>query len=127
MTPKEREAFIHEPRVAVLSTVDAKGRAHAVPVWFLWEDGVFEVITDRGSQKHRNAARTGRASLAIVDGPKYVTAEGSITVRDPISLEERLALHVHYRGEDAARQVVANNRHEHMVILELTPERWLGG
>ncbi len=47
--------------------------------------------------------------------------------RDPISLEDRLALHVHYRGEEAGRKVVADNRHEHMVILELRPERWLGG
>ena len=126
MTPEEREAFISEPRVAVFSTVDAKGRVHSVPVWFLWRDGVYQVVTDRGSQKHRNAVRAGRASLATVDGARYITAEGPISVRDPISLEDRLALHVHYRGEEAARKVVANNRHEHMVILELTPERWLG-
>lgn len=100
---------------------------HAVPVWFLWKGGAFEVITDRGSQKHRNAERCGRAALTVVDGPRYVTAEGPVTVRDPISLGERVALHTHYRGEDAARQIVANNRHEHMVILELRPERWLGG
>ena len=126
MTPEERDAFIREPRVAVLSTVDAKGRAHAVPVWFLWRDGAFRIITDRGSQKHRNAVRTGRAALSIVDGPKYVTAEGPVTVLDPITLDDRLELHVHFRGEDAARKVVENNRHEHMVILQITPERWLG-
>lgn len=126
MTPEERQAFITGPRVAVFSTADAKGRVHSVPVWFLWQNGVFEVVTDRDSQKHRNAVRAGRASLAIVDGRKYVTAEGPTAVRDPISLEDRLALHIHYRGEEAARKVVANNRHEHMVILELRPERWLG-
>ncbi len=127
MTPEEREAFIREPRVAVFSSVDPRGRTHAVPVWFLWRDGAFHVVTDRGSQKHRNAARTGRASLAIVDGTKYATAEGPVTVRDPITLADRMELHTHYRGEEAARKVVANNRHEHMVILELRPERWLGG
>jgi PPOX class probable F420-dependent enzyme len=126
VTPEEREGFIAEPRVAVFSTVDPRGRVHAVPVWFLWRDGAFRIITDRGSQKHKNAERTGRASLAIVEGPKYVTAEGPVTVHDPISLDDRLELHIHYRGEDAARTIVANNRHEHMVILELKPEQWLG-
>ncbi len=126
MTPEERDAFVSVPRVGVLSTVDALGRAHAVAVWYLWRDGAFHITTDRGSQKHRNVGRTGRASLTIIDGPRYLTAEGPAAVRDPISLKDRLALHVHYRGEEAGRKAVADNGHEHMVILELRPERWLG-
>ncbi len=106
MRPDDREVFLSAPRVAVLSTVDSKGRAHAVPVWFLWHSGKFSVVTDRGSQKHRNAERTGRAALTVVDGARYITAEGPVTVRDPITIEERLQLHVHYRGGEAARKVV---------------------
>jgi PPOX class probable F420-dependent enzyme len=126
MTPEERNAFLSEARTAVLATVDAKGRTHAVPVWYLWRDGAFRIITDRGSQKHRNAVRAGRASLTIVDGYRYASAEGSVSVQDPISLDDRLALHVAYRGEDGARKAVADGRHAQMVILVLKPERWFG-
>ncbi len=98
----KRDAFIAEPRTAVFSTVDARGRSHAVPVWYLWQDGEFRVVTERGSQKHRNAERTGRAALTIVDGPRYVMAEGPVRVVDRFRTL-RLALHTHYRGADAAR------------------------
>ena len=122
----KREAFIAEPRTAVISTVDARGRSHAVPVWYLWKGGEFRVVTERGSQKHRNAVRTGRAALTIVDGPRYVMAEGPVRVVDPLSYEERLALHTHYRGAEAAARSTADGAHERMVLLVLTPERWLG-
>ncbi len=122
----KRESFIAEPRTAVFSTVDARGRSHAVPVWYLWKDGEFHIVTERGSQKHKSAARTGRAALTIVDGPRYVMAEGPVRVSDPLSYEERLALHTHYRGAEAAEKSTADGAHERMVLLVLTPERWLG-
>ena len=128
MTPDERDAFLSQPRTAVLTTVDAHGRAHAVPVWYRWDGGAFRIITDRGSQKHRNVQRTGRASLCVDerDGAfRYVTGEGPVEVLDPLTYDERLALHVHYRGPEAAKKVVDRGGHERMVLLVLTPERWL--
>lgn len=122
----KRDAFIAEPRTAVFSTVDTRGRSHAVPVWYLWKDGEFRVVTERGSQKHRNAARTGRAAVTIVDGPRYVMAEGPVRVVDRLSYEQRLALHTHYRGTEAAKASTADGAHERMVLLVLTPQRWLG-
>ena len=122
----KREAFIAGARTAVFSTVDARGRSHAVPVWYLWKDGTFRVITERGSQKHRNAERSGRAALTVVDGPRYVMAEGPVRVVDPLSYEERLELHAHYRGPEGAATSTADGAHERMVLLVLTPERWLG-
>lgn len=126
MTPEERDAFAARPLPAVFATVDAKGRAHAVPVIYLYEDGAFLVITDRGSQKHKNVVRTGRATLCIDDRRSFktVTAEGPVEVRDPVTYETRLRLHTHYRGEEAALKATADGAHEHMVAIVLTPERW---
>ena len=126
MTPEARAAFVSKPRTAVLATVDAKGRAHAVPVWYLFADGELMVLTDRGSQKHRNAARTGRATLCIDDRERFqtITAEGPVRVVDPVSYETRLRLHTHYRGEEAALKATADGAHKRMVALVLTPERW---
>jgi PPOX class probable F420-dependent enzyme len=126
MTPEERAAFLATPRTGVFATVDAKGRAHAVPVWYLFEDGEFLVITDRGSQKHRNAERSGRAALCIDDRQSFqtLTAEGPVRVIDPLDYETRLRLHTWYRGEEAAKKSTAGNAHEHMVALVISPERW---
>ena len=35
MKTRERDKFLSAPHTAVLATVDAKGRAHAVPIWYL--------------------------------------------------------------------------------------------
>jgi PPOX class probable F420-dependent enzyme len=125
----ERDAFLRTPRTAVISTTGRDGRIHSVPVWFLWDGEVFRVITGRGSVKHRNAERTGRASICVDerDGTlRYVTAEGTVTVSDPETKDQRLALWTHYRGPETARQVVERGGHEQRVMLLLRPERWWG-
>lgn len=128
MDAAQREEFIRQPRTAVLATTGRDGRIHAVPVWYRWDGQQFRIITERGSVKHRNVARTGRASLCIDDRERftYVTGEGPVTVQDTVSYEERLALHTLYRGPEKAKEVVDKGGHEKMVLLLLRPEHWLG-
>jgi PPOX class probable F420-dependent enzyme len=126
--PEDRDAFLMQPRTAVLATIDRAGRAHAVPVWYSWDGSVFRVITERGSTKHRNAVRGGRATLCVDERQgayRYVTAEGPVTVQDPVTYNERLALHTRYRGPEAAKLIVGRGGHERMVMLILRPERWM--
>jgi len=126
MTPGERDAYLSQPRNAILATVGANGRIHAVPVWFRYEGGAFGIITERGSVKHRNAVNAGRAAICVDDGKfAYVSAEGPVEVQDPVSYDERLALHTLYRGAEAAKRIVDQGGHERMVILRLRPEHWL--
>lgn len=126
MTPGERDPYLSQPRNAILATVGAVGRVHVVPVWFRYEGDAFEIITERGSVKHRNVANTSRASICVDDGEfAYVSAEGPVEVQDSVSYEERLALHTHYRGAEAAKEIVDQGGHERMVILRLRPEHWL--
>ena len=126
MTPEERDAYLRQPRNAVLATVRPDGQPHAVPVWFRYHDGAFDIITERGSVKHRNAVNAGRAAICVDDGKfAYVSAEGPVEVQDPVSYAERLALHTLYRGAEAAKRIVDQGGHERMVILRLRPEHWL--
>ena len=129
MDSSQRDAFLHQPRTAVLSTLTKDGLIHAVPVWFRWHDGTFRIITGRGSAKHWNVVRNGRASLCVDEragAVGYLTAEGSVRVEDVVTKEERLALYTLYRGAEAAQRVIDRGGHEGMVLLVLTPERWLG-
>ena len=51
---RDRDAFLREAHIAVLATRGADGRPHAAPIWYLYEDGVFVMITGRRSTKARN-------------------------------------------------------------------------
>lgn len=126
MTPEQRNTFVSRPLPATLATVDAHGRAHAVPVIYLYENGEFLIITERNSTKTRNVVGRGRATICIDDRPafRYVTAEGPARIIDPISYETRLRLHTHYRGREAALKATADGGHERMVAIVITPERW---
>lgn len=128
-SPADRDAFLRAARTAVLSTTRRDGSIHAVPVWYLWDGATLSIITERGSAKHRNVERTGRASLCADEREgviRYVTGEGPVTVQDSVSYEERLALHTHYRGAERAKEIVDRGGHERMVLLLLRPQRWLG-
>lgn len=130
LSQSEREAFVRQPHTAVLATAWHNGRIHAVPVWYRYNDGVFTILTERGSQKARNVERTGRATLCIDEREgtyRYVTIEGPARVADTVTYEERLALHRLYRGEAEARRIVDAGGHERLVKIVLTPERWLDG
>ena len=129
MDDAARSAFLDQPLTAVLSTLNRDGSIHAAPVWYWYAEGKLFIITGRGSQKHRNAVRSGRATLCIDQrdgGMRYLTAEGSVTVIDRVTRAERLALHTRYVGAERAARRTAGNEHEEMVQLVLTPERWLG-
>jgi len=126
MSPQARDAFLAVPRTAIIATVDAHGRPHAVAVWFRWVEGELRIVTGRDSAKARNIARTGRAALCIDERDGRVTsltAEGPVTI-SPLTPDERFALWARYRGEDVARQTVTGGGHEGMVLLTLRPERW---
>ncbi len=123
--PEAWHAAIAEPRTVVLSTFDGRGRPHAAAVWYRWQDGELRVIMGRGSQKHRNVERSGRAAVTWLDDWRYLTGEGPVTA-EPLSREERFALWAHYRGEEVALRETAGGGHEQMVLLRIRPERWWG-
>ena len=124
-----RDEFLSQPNTAVLATVDAQGRAHAVPVWYLWDGTQFEIIAPERSAKVRHIEQTGRAALCIDSRQGavfHVTAEGRCELGEPATKEWRLALHTHYRGAEAAAKLIAGDGHIGQRFLRLTPERWYG-
>ncbi len=128
-SPEQVDAFLRQANTAVLATVDASGRPHAVPVWYLWTGQRFEMIGGANSAKLRHIERNGRAALCIDrrDGrPAHVTAEGPCHLGGTATREWRRQLHTHYRGAQAAEQVVAGDGHLGQRFILLQPERWYG-
>lgn len=82
-------AFVTERHLATLTTLRADGTPHVVPVAFTWDEvaGVTRTTTGPGSVKVANVRRAGgsgrvRAALCQVDGRRWLTLEGEMTVVD---------------------------------------------
>lgn len=123
---EDREEFLKQPNVAVLATVGPGGRAHAAPIWYLYEDGVFIMSSGRGSQKHRNVERHPEVTL-VVDRrtlPYYaVMVQGPAEIGPPLSEESRLRMAVRYLGEEMGQAYVARRSGGSSVTIRLRPRR----
>lgn len=76
--------FVRERHLATLTTLRADGSPHVVPVGFTFDEtrGVVRVITWATSVKTGHARRGGRAAVSQVDGGRWLTFEGTVSVTD---------------------------------------------
>ncbi|MGI9624829.1 MAG: pyridoxamine 5'-phosphate oxidase family protein [Acidimicrobiales bacterium] len=129
MTPEQVDAFLVEPRDAVLSVVLPSGRAIGTPVWFLWLGGKAKFQSPTGTAKTRALRATGRASLCVhaqrLPAVEYVTLEGPVQ-EIPFDLESDIGASAqHYLGERAAEFMngiqLALDSGKRWASFELTP------
>ncbi|RFA19319.1 PPOX class F420-dependent oxidoreductase [Subtercola boreus] len=93
LTPAALE-FTRDRHLAILSTLGPTGLLHSVPVGFTLEDGVVRVITGDGTQKVRNVERGLQASVAQVDGVRWISFQGVATInRDPAAIAHAVELY----------------------------------
>src|SRR5512144_2290748 len=111
MTKGEREAFLADVHVAVISIAEEGRGPLAVPVWYMYEPGgVVRFTTGGGSKKADLLRRAGRMSLCVqTESPpyKYLTVEGPITIGTP-DFERDLRRVAHrYLGEQMGEAYLA--------------------
>ncbi|MEE8347765.1 MAG: TIGR03618 family F420-dependent PPOX class oxidoreductase [Dehalococcoidia bacterium] len=124
--PEQREEFLKQSNVAVLATVGPGDRAHAAPIWYLYEDGVFIMATGRGSQKHRNVEAHPEVTLVIDRRslPYYaVMVRGTAEIGPRLPDEARIRMAVRYLGEELGRAYVASVSAEDSVTIRLRPRK----
>ena len=116
-------AFLAERHLATLTTLRADGSPHVVPVGFAYDAGerIARIITQRPSQKARNAARGGRGAVSQVDGRRWLTLEGTVRlVTDPVDVARAVAAYT--ERYQAPRERPDNDR----VAIEISVDRMLG-
>lgn len=129
MSRDEIEAFLAEPRVAVIATVDGRGRPHTAPVWFAWENGAAYLFTGRGTRKWRNLEANPHASLCVDDRSapyRSVILEGRVEEASPADLYryvERMALAYYGAEQGAAFAQGYRGEKPGVVLFRLVPER----
>ncbi len=125
---EDRESFLNEANVAILATVAHGGRAHAVPIWYIYEDGVFIMSTGRGSQKHRNIEAHPDVMLVLDRRtlPYYaVMVQGAAEIGPPLSEEERRRIAVRYLGEKLVEGYMARVAGGDSVSIRLRPRKMI--
>jgi len=127
MTVEEREAFLADLHVGVVSVAGEDGRAPlAVPIWYRYEPGgLLSFVTGRTSRKTRALRETGRCSFCVQREARpyrYVTVEGPVVAIDPVDPAELHEIRRRYLGADAGDASVAS---ESEVMVRMRPEHWL--
>lgn len=134
MTRAEREAFLREPHIAVLSLNDPGHGPLAAPVWYdVEESGDVFFLTSGHSRKGRLIVLETRLTLTVQSETapyRYVSIEGPVTALDSYDADHDLkAMATRYRGAEAAAEFVAARRdalpHENPLRVTMCPERWL--
>ena len=131
MTPEQREDFLAEPRVGVLTVAAEAGRAPlATPIWYDYRPGGdVTVLTLPSLRKARLITEAGRFALCVqeVAAPyRYVTVEGPVVGVRPVIEQERLAMAARYMSPELAAAYVAvtDEVQSGNVVITMRPDRW---
>ncbi len=130
MTRAEREAFLADLHVGVIS-VEEPGRAPlAVPIWYDYDPAVgVWVLTESQSRKGKLLASAMRYSICaqVETGLyKYVSVEGPIVEIRASDLEkDRRPMAHRYFGNEFGDQYVASSDSSNSQVYVMQPERWL--
>ena len=137
MTKEEREAFLAEPHVGVLSVTNEDGRPPlTVPVWYSYEPGgnvtFFTGTQGRTAQKTALIERAGAISFTVQYPQfpyRYVTIEGSVVGIDrPPSAQQVLAIVRRYLPEAQAQgftEAELGLKSPSFTLFSIRPDRWL--
>src|SRR5262245_53789442 len=111
MSRAEREAFLADVHVGVLTVYVGEGRGPlATPVWYNYQPGgLVSINTGAGSGKARAIAAAGRFSLCAQDEAppyKYVTVEGPAVI-EPAELADRVSIARRYLGTEGGDTWIA--------------------
>jgi nitroimidazol reductase NimA-like FMN-containing flavoprotein (pyridoxamine 5'-phosphate oxidase superfamily) len=134
MTNTERERFLADVRVGMISIAEDGRGPLTVPIWYAYTPGgELSVLTAKASRKALLLQRAGRFSLCAQTEQRpyqYVSVEGPITAIEPVDLERDARPMAHrYLGVDAGDAYIADMANAYTsgqeIVVRMRPERWL--
>ena len=132
--PKQAIDFLAEPNICVLATTGPGDAPHAMPMWYLYDEGDILFACYRKSQKVRNVERTGKATVVVDrrDPPYYaVMIKGSAAIEPALSREKMYAMVSRYIGEERAQRYLADSNGgdsesgSESVAIRVRPDRFV--
>jgi PPOX class probable F420-dependent enzyme len=128
MTQVEREQFLADLHVGVLSIERVDGPPLTVPIWYIYEPGgELWFLTEPDSVKGRLLSKSMRFSLCAQSESlpyKYVSVEGTATISAvDIELHSRPMAH-RYLGVREGDKYTDRGSDSNSVRVSTVPERW---
>ena len=130
MTQPERETFLADLHVGVISIDQPDAPPLSVPIWYDYAPATgLWVITGANSAKGKRLQAAGRFTLvAQTEAPpsyQYVSVEGPIVETRDAELEKDLRPMAHrYFGAELGDAYVAGNSADGQLVFVMRPERW---
>ena len=131
MTKEEREAFLADLHVGIISISEEGQGPLTVPIWYSYEPGgELRVVTGRASRKAYLLERARRFSVCVQAETlpyKYVSVEGPVIAIEPADVErDRRPLARRYLGaQQGDRYIEATRGDAGNMLVRMRPERWL--
>ena len=132
MTDAERDAFLADVHVGVLSMNEPDRGPLTAPIWYAYEPGGEVILmTGPNSRKGRLLAVGTRVSLcAQTEAPPYayVTVEGPVTAIEPPDADvDMRPMAIRYLGPELGAQYAAAMAlaEDDSVMVRIRPEHWL--
>jgi len=134
MSKSEREAFLAQTRVAIVSVAEDGRGPLTIPVWYHYEPGgVVRFVTGADSKKAGLMRKAGRIGLCVQSETppyQYVSIEGPISISTEVDYERDVrSMALRYLGNEMGEMYLAVTASERetmsTVLVTLRPERWL--
>lgn len=125
----EVRQFLQQPRIARLSTIDANGYPHTVPLWFDLDGDDIIIISDRNTRKIEQIAVNPKGNIQIGgdtnDSAGYMF-KGKLTVEPDPNYRWLVQVTRRYEsGEQAEKDIELWRTTLDMVVIRLELERVL--
>lgn len=121
------EAFLAEPRNAMVAAIRADGMPQMTPNWFYWDGERFFISTTKTRRKYPNFLRDPRVQLAIDDpfGFRTVLVDGTVEIWDDFERQRDpfLGIVAKYGQHPSDDELRARLDREQRVMLVVTPEK----
>lgn len=133
MTRSEREAFLADLHVGVISIAEPGRGPLTVPVWYAYEPGgEVRLVTGRTSRKGKLLEQAARFSLCVQTETapyRYVSVEGPVTsVESSVMDRDERPLAHRYLGREMGEMYLEATGGEEAraesILVKMRPERW---
>lgn len=129
MTREERESFLAQVHVGILSVAQVDRGPLTVPIWYEYEPGGEIRFTTAGRSKKVGLLRkSGRCSMCVqteTSPYQYVSVEGSIVSMEPADPDVDLRrIARRYLGEAGGDEYMQDYRPAEDILVVMRPERW---
>ncbi|HEX2908454.1 MAG TPA: pyridoxamine 5'-phosphate oxidase family protein [Phototrophicaceae bacterium] len=122
MLTDEMRAFLQKPLVARMSTMDANGYPHTVPVWYMLDNDDIVIISIRQTAKIGHLKTSPKGAVAIGgdpnDGGGYLI-KGEFTIEEDPDDFWMKKLTYHYESGAQAEKDIADWTPLDIVLLRL--------